>query len=183
MADDPQVLEIVEQYLRRQSIIDRVHGLLNDPGRVDLASHFSTVVLSDPVQRRLDSVCADVSTMLRVPMSTASIVDGTNTTVAGAYGIDHICVERDKSYCIFVAASGMQFEIDDTGATPQQMSFLEPYVKMKVRAYLGCPIRVSDQTIGSLCAVDFEPRQWTDLDRTILSSYAEHVNSILEEAA
>ncbi len=42
-----------------------------------------------------------------------------------------------------------------------------------VRAYAGIPLITDDgQAIGSFCAIDFEPRQWSPLDVEILTELA-----------
>ena len=42
-----------------------------------------------------------------------------------------------------------------------------------VRAYAGIPLRTEDgEVLGSFCAVDFKPRQWTERDVEVLTELA-----------
>lgn len=89
--------------------------------------------------------------------------------------------EREHSLCIFVAASGTDFDLSDLGATEQELMCLPPYAQKNVRAYLGRPLVVHDEPVGALCLVDFVPRTWTETEKMTLTAYAAHVSSILEE--
>ncbi len=45
--------------------------------------------------------------------------------------------------------------------------------ELRVIAYLGVPlITRRGETLGSLCAIDHEPREWTPRDRTVLRDLA-----------
>lgn len=180
MADDPRVLALVQQYVERQGIIGQALGLLNEPGRVGVSQKVAANI-KNFTQAKLDAICDDVALLLKVPLSTISIVDDKNTFVMGACGMNHKINERDHSYCLFVASSGMDFQIEDVGASEEQMMALQPYREMGVRAYLGRPLLVDNAAVGSLCAVDFVPRQWTQTEHMLMTNYAAHVSSILEE--
>lgn len=49
-----------------------------------------------------------------------------------------------------------------------------------VIAYAGMPIRVDGQILGSFCAIDGEPREWTENDLEILADLAAAVSSEIE---
>jgi len=180
--DDPRVLELVEQYIRRQHMIEAAYGLLDKPGRVGAANHVAQQ-MDDGTKMRLDTVCSEICTMMSVPLAAVTLVNDSKQLVLGACGMSHEPQDRDHSFCIFVAASGMPFQISDLDATPEELTCIPAWEKRSIRAYLGRPLIIQEQTVGALCAVDFVPREWTDLEHTMLDNYAAHVSGILEERA
>jgi GAF domain-containing protein len=180
MADDPRVLELVEQYIRRQDIIRQAYGLLNNPGRVGAADHVASAI-DQQTQDRLDTICSEVCTMLEVPLAAITLINADKQLVLGACGMSHEPMDRDHSFCIFVASSGTAFQLSDLGDA--DLTCLPAYTEKNIRAYLGRPLNVRDQPVGALCAVDFEPREWSDIEHSLLTSYAAHISAILEERA
>lgn len=80
---------------------------------------------------------------------------------------------RGTTFCHFGLVSGGPVVIDDTRADPVHRAV--PTVQsLGVAAYLGIPIKAADgEVIGSLCAIDYEPRRWSAHDQEILSALAE----------
>ncbi len=49
----------------------------------------------------------------------------------------------------------------------------DPYVRQyKLKSYLGCPVKLGQRTIGSLCVVDTKPREFTQDDRHCMITLA-----------
>lgn len=175
--DDPHVLDLVDQYLRRNAIIKQAQAMLDDPERVGAANHLLTV--SPGVRTRLDRLCDEVCEIMHVPMSAVTLVNEDQQLFLGACNLGPEPIDRDHSLCMFVAASGQSFDLSSLAQEDQQT--LPAYFNDGVRAYLGRPLVVFRQTVGSLCVVDRVPRDWTTLENQLLTSYAAHVSSILEE--
>lgn len=178
MADDPRVLELVEQYMRRNSMIKAARSLLDSPGRVETANHLLEMV-PPKVRRRLDAICDELCNIIKVPMAAVTLVNESEQLFLGACNLGPEPIPRDHSLCMFVAASGQSFELNDLPLKDQQD--LPAYFNDGVRAYLGRPLMVHLQTVGSLCVVDRVPREWTELENQLLTNFAAHVSSILEE--
>lgn len=78
----------------------------------------------------------------------------------------------DRSFCKIVARTGEMLAVIDarTDARVSDNSIIE---EMGVIAYLGAPILApSGQAIGSLCAVDSVPRDWSDKQKRIIIDLA-----------
>lgn len=178
MADDPRVLDLVEQYLRRRSDIKQMYGLLDDPARVGVTQRVISHLDGDLVDH-LDVICNEICVVLDVPAAAVTLVDSDTQIIAGAAGIYHGKNPRDHSLCLFVAASGTQFSLSDL--EQEDLSCLPAYVEAHIRAYLGRPLVVRNQTVGALCLIDFLVREWTDIEQETLTNYAAHVSGILEE--
>ena len=76
------------------------------------------------------------------------------------------------SFCQYVILSSAPLEVEDARVHPVVMG--NPAIEeLKAIAYLGVPlITRRGETLGSLCAVDHEPREWTDRDRSVLRDLA-----------
>lgn len=178
MADDPHVLDLIQQYMHRNDIIKSAQRMLDNPGRVDAANHINAVI-KEPIRRKLDALCEEICALVKVPMAAVTLVNEDQQLFLGACNLGPEPIERDHSLCMFVAASGQSFELNSLSMEEQES--LPAYFNDGVRAYLGRPLIVHRQPVGSLCVVDRVPREWTELENQLLTNYAAHASSILEE--
>jgi len=76
------------------------------------------------------------------------------------------------SFCQYVILSSAPLEVADAREHPVVKG--NPAIEeLQVIAYLGVPlITRRGETLGSLCAIDREPRSWTERDRTVLRDLA-----------
>lgn len=159
-------------------MIAEAYGLLDDPGRVEATSNVADA-MDERTRNTLDKMCVDLCALINVPVAAVTLLGSQRQLVLGACGMSHAPVDRDHSFCIFVAASGTSFEMSDI--EEPEIAKHPGYTKRNVRAYLGKPLVVRKQTVGALCAVDWVPREWSELDHLMLTNYAAHASSILEE--
>lgn len=77
-----------------------------------------------------------------------------------------------KTFCHLAIANRAPLVINDTHLDPVHRSI--PTVEsLGVAAYLGVPIRLpDDQVLGAFCAIDNEPREWTELELDIMVELA-----------
>src|SRR3954467_6084314 len=76
------------------------------------------------------------------------------------------------SFCQYVILSSAPLEVTDAREHPTVKG--NPAIEeLQVIAYLGVPlITRRGETLGSLCTVDHEPREWTARDRLVLRDLA-----------
>src|SRR3954447_7899893 len=76
------------------------------------------------------------------------------------------------SFCQYVVLSSAPLEVTDARTHPVVRG--NPAIEeLQVIAYLGVPlITRKGETLGSLCAIDHEPREWTERDRIVLKDLA-----------
>ena len=138
-----------------------------------------TALRTHPVaQHRLDRFTRLAAKILQVPVSTITLVDRNRQVYASQVGVAEPWASRGEvpleySYCQFAVASREPLRIDDAPRHPLVQN--SPAIsEMGVVAYLGIPlITADDQAVGSLCAIDSRPRQWTELEVSILNDLAE----------
>lgn len=84
--------------------------------------------------------------------------------------------DLDRSFCKFVTRSGQTLSVPDARTDPRFMD--NPVIaETGVIAYLGAPIYgPSGETIGSLCALDRKPRDWSDAQERSVSDLADCVS-------
>ncbi|MGZ4591438.1 MAG: GAF domain-containing SpoIIE family protein phosphatase [Actinomycetes bacterium] len=136
---------------------------------------------SDPAFERFARM---VSRLLDVPAALVSLVDDHRQFFPGAVGLDEPwSTERETplshSMCQHVVTSGQPLVV--TNATDDVMlcdSLAIP--ELGVIAYAGMPLTDAEgQVLGSLCALDVKPRQWSDDELRTLEDLAAACSSEL----
>lgn len=89
--------------------------------------------------------------------------------------------DRDASFCQFVVRDESRFEVSHASADERVPKELVD--RYGIEAYLGEPVRVGGKVVGSLCAIDTEPRTFSDVDRATVAELARRVSRRLEELA
>ncbi|HEY5334611.1 MAG TPA: GAF domain-containing protein, partial [Mycobacteriales bacterium] len=125
-----------------------------------------------------DAFARLVCRFLDVPTSLVSLVDDERQFFPGAQGLDGAAGEAREtplshSLCQMVVRTGAPLVIADAAAdaltcTSQAVS------ELGVAAYAGMPLRDDDgRVLGSLCAIDVEPRRWTHSEVETLRDLAD----------
>jgi GAF domain-containing protein len=119
---------------------------------------------------------------LGVPVSLVSLVDDkrqffkSQQGLEGAYG-DARQTPLSHSFCQHVVIQEAPLIVTDAANDPRVRENLA-IPDLGVKAYLGVPLTLpSGHVIGSLCAIDTTPRQWSQTDLKSLSDVAEIVMS------
>lgn len=162
ISDSPPALDsTIQQTLSRES---------------RLAALQASDLLDSPPEAIFDRLTRLASNLLETPVSFLALVEEDRDFYKSHAGFGEPLAStrelRGRTFCHHTVASGAPVAISNTLLDPV---FREvPSVSsLGVRAYLGVPIRVRAEVIGSLCAIDFEPREWTDRQRAILVELAD----------
>ncbi|HEY0949349.1 GAF domain-containing SpoIIE family protein phosphatase [Nocardioides sp.] len=125
---------------------------------------------------------------LGAPIALVSLVDGDRQVFPGAWGLPpELDAARETplshSLCAHVVADGAPLVVADLCAHPELQR--HPAVAdLGVRAYAGWPlVDHTGAVVGSLCALDREPRQWTCADLELLEDLASACATHLSERA
>jgi GGDEF domain-containing protein len=159
-------------------LADKARGAgarLSDPVR--LAALDATGLLDAPAVPELDELTRIVAWMLDVPAATISLVDDNRQIFAGMCGITGRAAEErgtplEESVCQHPVATGRPLIVSD--ARENELLRDNPSVRERdVVAYAGIPlVDPSGAVIGVICAIDHEPRAWTEEDVTTLRRLA-----------
>ena len=123
----------------------------------------------------LDRIARIACRVLDVPVVLVNLVGAEQPAVhrlwrAGAVGID----ERDADHgglLPFALGADTAYALEDARVEPGQAANLavEQY---GVVAYAGVPLRAGGEAVGTLCAIDFKPRTWSEDDLGVLADLA-----------
>lgn len=140
---------------------------LDDPER--LAALRATGLLDSPAEPAFDRLTRLATRLLGVPVAAVSLIDADRQFFKSAVGLVEPWAARREtplshSFCKHVVESEAPLVVDD--AHEHALVCDNPAIAdLNVVAYLGVPIVTSsEQVIGSLCAIDGKPRQWSPQD-------------------
>lgn len=117
----------------------------------------------------LDRLAEQVKEALGVPVATVTVVEPERQLFPGAAGLDEPWMSAretpiDYSFCRHCVLSARPFVVDDARRHPLVKD--SPAIdELGVVAYAGVPLISPDGVVlGTICAIDHEPRAWTDED-------------------
>lgn len=154
---------------------------LDDPARLAALAATGLRAQSDPAFE----IFTRLVRQLGVPVSLVSLVGNTGQFFPGAEGLDEPwATQRETplshSICQHVVRSGAPLIIADARDDPL-VSDSRAIAELGVVGYAGMPlIDGAGNTLGSLCAIDTSPRQWTDRELDILRDLAAACSSELQ---
>ncbi len=128
-----------------------------------------------------DRLVALVSVVLPVPVSLVSIVSGDYQFFTGEHGLPEPWKTRQRtplshSFCQHVVTTGEPLIIEDATKHPLVNENLA-IPALRVISYLGVPLSPNGHNLGSLCAIDHQPRQWTHEEHELLTEFSKVVNT------
>ena len=150
-------------------------GPLHDPAR--LLALQQTGLLDTLPEEVFDRLTRLVCRLLGVPVALVSLVENDRQFFKSALGLPEPWDLRREtplshSFCQHVVASGKPLLIQDASQDPLVCDNLA-LPELGVVAYLGMPLTTVDgHVLGSLCAIDTEPRAWTPADALALRDLA-----------
>src|SRR3954469_392006 len=140
---------------------------------------------ADPVLDRLARLAAR---LLRTPVALVSLLEEDEQVFAGQVGIpaEHPYARSTPlthSFCLTAAA--LRGPVTTSDARTDARFAGNPAIEdLGVIAYAAWPLLTADgNVLGSLCAIDSEPREWSDDDLEVLRDLAEAAVAELEGRA
>lgn len=151
-----------------------VDDVVRDPAR--LAALRATGLLDTEPEPAFDRLTRMAVRLLKVPATFLSLVDEDRDFYKASTGFgEPLASAREmagRTFCHFsIAGTGGPLVIPDTLA--DEVYRRVPTVhSLGVAAYVGVPLVIDGQAIGSFCAIDTEPRLWTDAEVEVLTELA-----------
>ncbi|WP_326704946.1 GAF domain-containing SpoIIE family protein phosphatase [Streptomyces cyaneofuscatus] len=136
---------------------------MKDSGRLEALRLAGLTAAADP---GMDRFARLVTRVLRVPVSLVSLLEADRQVFPGMVGLSGAWAARREtplshSFCQHVVADGKPLILSDTRSSPRTCDSLA-IPDLQVVAYAGMPLTDADgHVLGSLCAIDHEPREWT----------------------
>ena len=150
------------------------HTVMADPARVLVLAESGLSHAPDPV---LDELAERVRRWLGVPVALVSLVQPDQQVFPGQAGLPEPWARERRtplshSFCQHVVASSEPLVVTDARDHPLVRNN-DAVEDLAVIAYAGMPLTDADgRVLGSLCAIDHRPRQWTDRELDMLAGLA-----------
>ncbi|WP_404398526.1 PAS domain S-box protein [Idiomarina loihiensis] len=132
-----------------------------------------TDLLDSPPEERFDRLTRIIKNALNLPIALISLVDEHHQWLKSKQGLSAPETHRDFAFCAYTILKDQIFEVSN--ALEDERFADNPLVvnDPKIRFYAGCPIQSSDgHRIGTLCVIDTQPRQLSEIEKTILKDMA-----------
>jgi len=172
--------------LRRISIDELGRHRADDPivpndesARMEAVGRYD--LLDTPPDGAFDRITALAARIFNVPVAIVSVVDSDRIWFKSHHGLDISEIGRDGGLCASAIFSDKPWIVTDARSDPR--TFANPLVASDfgLQFYAGIPLRTGDgHALGTLCVLDFEPREITDAEIATLSDLAAMVMSELE---
>jgi PAS domain S-box-containing protein len=161
----------------------RLTSLLHDPGR--LAALRQIDPLDSPAEEAFDRLVRQAAAVLEAPVALVSLMDQDHQLFKASVGLpDPWASTRQlavsQSLCRHLLVTRGPLVIPDTrrDRLARNNEFL---LALGVATYLGIPLIVSGQVLGSLCVADQQPRDWTPDQVAALTDLADPVTIQLQQ--
>lgn len=163
-----------------QELYDQLELRVADTSRLREAER----VLNLPRNDRIQHLVEQVAGQLKVPWCALTIVTEDEQHFLHSSEEFVASCKRDGTQCQFVVTARGTVAINNV----DKHSFWRTFVKgltpsgKPLQAYLGVPLRVRGEIVGSLCIVDTEPREWTAPEHYVLTDASNQIGRVLAEA-
>lgn len=157
--------------------------IIENPARV--AAVAATGLLDSPASPALDRLTRLTTQLLGVPSSVVTLIDRNRQVFAGSSetgdgGIRKRETPLEYSFCQHVVAQAAPMVVTDARQHPLVRDNLAT-LEDGVMAYAGMPLIDSDgQALGSFCAFDTKPHEWSERDLQILQDLAQAAMTEIE---
>ena len=142
-------------------------------------------MMDSPIEEAFDRLTRLASKIIGVPVSLVSLIDADRQFMKSSFGLDPILAEArmmplSYAICRHVTALGEPIIAPDT--LENEITKDDLIVRdFGLRSYLGMPLKLTDgTTLGSFCAIDYEPHEWTENDIEIMRELAASVMTEIE---
>jgi signal transduction histidine kinase len=146
-----------------------------------LAALARTRLLDSPPEERFDRLTTLASQLLGAPVALVTLVDANRAFFKSAHGIEAGESAREvplsHSICRHVVAERSSVVVEDARLDPvlRDNGTVRDFGAV---SYAGMPIVDRDgHTLGALCVIDREPRQWTARELSTMRTLADWVTS------
>ena len=149
-------------------------GALRRPSR--LRSLAELEANAESSAKALDRIARTACRILDVPVVLVNLVGAERQRFIGCEGPEPWPSTPEMpltaGFCPFVVGADQPFTLEDARAEPSTAA--NPAVEQfGVIAYAGVPLRAAGgETVGTLCAIDYEPRTWSEHDLGLMADLA-----------
>ncbi|MGJ4901200.1 sensor domain-containing diguanylate cyclase [Bradyrhizobium sp. HKCCYLS2058] len=129
-------------------------------------------ILDTPSELAFDRLTGLCRKVFGVPMSTLTLIDGHRQWFKAATGMADREGERRPALCNYAIQESEPLIIPDTHQDARLVDNVLVHGKPFIRFYAGAQLRISGVNVGTLCAMDTTPREFSAHDVDVLKDLA-----------
>lgn len=139
-------------------------------------------ILDTEDEKAFDDMAKIAARICRVPMAVVSFIDSTRQWYKAKVGTDASEVPVEQTFCQYTIQSPSEvLAISDATLDARFSNHTLVKGEPGIRYYIGAPITTEDgHPIGTICAIDFTPREIAPEDVEALAALARQTISLLE---
>lgn len=144
------------------------------------------LLLEQTLDEELQALVAEAARTFDTPIALVSILLDRIQFFRAFHGLpDDLMLlratARDVSLCQYVVRDAHPFEVEDVALDPTLPRELSE--RFGIRSYLGVPVRIDGEIVGTLCIIDIRPRRFGDTGGDRLRALADRVQTRLTRLA
>ena len=151
----------------------------NEADRLKALEEFR--ILDTAPEQIFDDLVEIAGQVLGAPVSLITLVDESRQWFKARRGFDRTETPREHAFCAHTILGTAPLVVPDAQRDPRFAD--NPYVTEGpgIRFYAGAPLRSPDgHALGSLCVVDWTPREFTEAQGRTLEALARQASALLE---
>jgi diguanylate cyclase (GGDEF)-like protein len=136
-------------------------------------------VLDTEPEERFDRLTRMARRLFSVPIAQVTLIDTDRQWFKSSAGAPNGETSRDISFCAHAILDDEVMCVPDAGRDERFSD--NPLVTGQpgIRFYAGCPLKVDNQNLGTLCVIDDKPREFTEEELELLKDLAQMVEQEL----
>ena len=150
---------------------------VNEPQRLDVLRKLG--ILDTPSELCFNVAVSLAAKSLKTPIAAVSLVDKNRQWFKAAQGLSVAETPREIAFCAHAildrAPLIVNNALNDERFSENRLVTQAPHI----RSYMGMPLHVHDVNVGTLCVIDYVPRQFDDTQVRILRKLANMVELFL----
>lgn len=164
---------------RRVSVISRDFIPGNEAQRLAAVRRYN--ILDTPPDGAFDRITRLAARLLQVPISIVSVVDTDRIWFKSHHGLNIDRIDREPGLCASAILQHQPWLVADALVDPRTLTNSLVAGDFGLRFYAGIPLTTPDgHNLGTLCVLDHQPREITDVEVTTLQDLAAIVMDELE---
>lgn len=144
----------------------------NEGARLEALRRYG--ILDSKREAAFERITRLAARLLNVPISLLSLVDEDRQWFKSAYGLNRRQTPRELSFCAHAILSDSVLVVPDAARDPRFETNELVTNHPRIRFYAGAPLTTPDGfKLGTLCALDLTPRDFTPQEQQLLADLAE----------
>jgi len=168
------IIEELGKHRADESIIP-----VDESARMEAVRRYN--VLDTPSDGTFDRITALAARIFDVPVAIVSIVDHDRIWFKSHHGLDVDEIPRDPGLCASAILNDKPWIVTDARTDPRTLTNPLVASEFGLQFYAGVPLRTREgHSLGTICVLDFEPREVTPSEIASLEDLAAMIMSELE---